>query len=171
MLEIVILVARHDARYGSSRSASQSAAAATDPSRGPEHAEPEDRQSSPRAPPCRAQHRVPREFPEAGAGTREVCRPERRRVQPSPAPGVVSPRGTCQTPCTRSASRFEITSPSTHNRLICSPRAAKRYTDNAKKSAIGVSVYTEAFPLFITYVITAGCVHYGVRGSERLVIM
>jgi hypothetical protein len=35
MLEIVILVARHDARYGSSRSASQSAAAATDPSRAP----------------------------------------------------------------------------------------------------------------------------------------
>jgi hypothetical protein len=50
-----------------------------------------------------------------------------------PGTGAVNPGGPCQTPCTRSASRSEITSPSTHNRLICShARAAKRGTDNAK---------------------------------------
>jgi hypothetical protein len=46
VLAIVILVARHDARNGSS-SASQSAAATADPARPPEHAEPEDRHEMP----------------------------------------------------------------------------------------------------------------------------
>jgi hypothetical protein len=65
----------------------------------------------------------------------------------APFGGAFSPPGTrsgrpgrtCQTPCSRSASRSEITTPSRHNRLICShARAAKRGTTTRNNRRSGV---------------------------------